>query len=301
MNTLDSLRSSLPEPLFKKLSTIPPHVLARIVAEPQRGQSQRELFRDACFMKRAQFTVEEQRMILGARFGGYYRRVEDREINNAIENASDDATPRPPRWPTPDPTLFKTLAARQPEALASLRSESPVPNPHLIPCGSVIDHFFKETDLLCMAGAGRDSQTEPRAFFRGIEENLPYLVPNPMSKPLGVTKKGHLYNRCLDNVGPRCIAVVEFDRGSLVEQAAIHLHLRDCGVPLRMVVYSGSKSLHGWYEVRTLAEADLDKFLRYAAYLGADPMTFGRAQLVRTPNAWRDREEERHQSVEFLA
>jgi len=301
MNATDAgLQSRIPESLFAKLAQLPDYMLGRLLAAPVRGESQKELFRDACTMKRTGFTPAEQRLVLQARFQDYYRQIEDREIDNAIDNASDDNTPRPRRWPLFDPNAFQAIAAKYPDAMARLRSESPVANPHLLSCGAVIDHFFKESDLLCMAGAGRGSYTKPRPYFRGMEETFPYMVPNPMSKPLGLTKKGHTYNRCLDNVGPRLRAVIEFDRGTLDEQAAVHLQLRAFGVPLIMVVFSGSKSLHGWYDVSALSESDLEHFFRYAAYVGADPMTFGRAQLVRTPNGWRDGNEDCQQCVEFL-
>jgi hypothetical protein len=91
----------------------------------------------------------------------------------------------------------------------------------------------------------------------------------------------------LANTGPLTYQVVEFDRGTLDEQAKIHLHLLHFA-KLRLVVFSGNKSLHGWYDVRSMGPEEITRFRRYVAALGADKATFTPCQLVRTPNARRD-------------
>jgi hypothetical protein len=62
--------------------------------------------------------------------------------------------------------------------------------------------------------------------------------------------------------------------------------------PLVLAVWSGSKSLQGWFD------EDSREFFEYACALGADPATWTRCQLVRTPQAirWNGN----RQTVEFF-
>jgi hypothetical protein len=90
--------------------------------------------------------------------------------------------------------------------------------------------------------------------------------------------------------------VVEFDDGAtLDEQAARHIWLSEFR-QLRMVVFSGSKSLHGWYKAQN--EADDRKFMEEAVRMGADPKTWLKSQFVRMPNG--QREDGTIQRVEFF-
>lgn len=289
----------LPELILKKLRMMPRHEFSRIVAEPTKHESQRELFRDTCSMTRAKIPHDEQDVVLRARFRNYYRPIADREFESAIRNASADASPPTPRWPKPCSDEVQAIVARYPGALDRLRQESPVKNPGEMPTGTVIDLLFEPHHLLCFGSSDHHAFTAPRGSFVGSESKYPLIVPNPMSAPAGMTKDGHPSPRTLSNVGPVIYCVIEFDNGDLTQQAAILLHLKSLGVPLRMVVFSGSKSLHGWFLFRAFPKEEIDKFLRYAAYVGADTATFSPIQFVRTPNAWRD--DNRQQTVYFLS
>jgi hypothetical protein len=57
---------------------------------------------------------------------------------------------------------------------------------------------------------------------------------------------------------------------------------------LVLVVFSASKSLHGWYRVWGLTLKERAKFMRYAVSLGADPATWTRSQFVRMPDGLRE-------------
>jgi hypothetical protein len=95
------------------------------------------------------------------------------------------------------------------------------------------------------------------------------IVPSPMSALRGKTKSyGKLSAHTLDNTGPRRFQVIEFDpvrwenlsdkqravfrsesnynKVKQDEQAALLFHLGRF-VPLTLVVFSGSRSLHGWF------------------------------------------------------
>src|SRR5205085_10765501 len=85
---------------------------------------------------------------------------------------------------------------------------------------------------------------------------------------------------------PRRFLVVEFDNGSLNQQAAILWHLASFA-PLALVVFSGSKSCHGWFFCADEPEDKLARFFDYAHSLGADSATWRRSQFVRMPDGRR--------------
>ena len=298
--TESTIATRLPRELLTLLLRLSPKQRQRLLQEPSVHGSQRELFRDACAMTKAGIPPETQFRILETRFSDYYRPIEPREIDNAVRSAfaTGDGAPRR-QYPRPNTLARAKVTEGCAGALERLRSQSPVASPHLIPGADIIDRFFGEETLLCMGTAPERTSTEKRGFFRGSEAGLPYMVPNAMSERRGMTKDGRISNRCLSNVGPRGRIVVEYDSGNLDEQAALHLHFRANNVPLKMVVFSGSKSLHGWFDVSGLSGAEIDQVCRYAAYLGADTATFSPIQLVRTPNARRD--EKTLQAVQYLA
>jgi hypothetical protein len=59
-------------------------------------------------------------------------------------------------------------------------------------------------------------------------------------------------------------------------------------LPLVLIVYSGGKSLHGWFRVFRQSEAHLrSSFMEKAVSLGADKATWTRSQFVRLPDGKR--------------
>jgi hypothetical protein len=59
-------------------------------------------------------------------------------------------------------------------------------------------------------------------------------------------------------------------------------------LPLVCVVYSGGKSLHGWYLAYGKPEAKLRAFMNYAVRVGADQATWLKSQFVRLPDGLRE-------------
>jgi hypothetical protein len=99
----------------------------------------------------------------------------------------------------------------------------------------------------CVGTDQRQALTCPLSELSAQElAGYQFVVPSPMSKPAGINLEGKKSVRCLDNTGPRRFVVTEFDQGSLDEQAALLLYLATI-LPLILVVFSGSKSLHGWF------------------------------------------------------
>jgi hypothetical protein len=109
-----------------------------------------------------------------------------------------------------------------------------------------------------------------------------FINPSPMSKPFGVTLEGRQSAHCLDNTGPKVYQVIEFDFGPAHEHAAILYHL-GTKLPLILMVYSGGKSMHGWFNVRTTPDSILADFFHEAVSLGADPKMWSKSQFSRMP------------------
>ena len=92
--------------------------------------------------------------------------------------------------------------------------------------------------------------------------------------------------RCLDNVLHRRFLVYESDRDGLAgnwdgQAGCIDRLAKD--MPLRQVVFSGGKSLHGWFDISTRRKDQVQDFIGLCIQLGADTAALRPAQLVRMP------------------
>jgi hypothetical protein len=287
MKTNTSPLDLLPGALRARLeSELPSYVLAALRDKPKYHDSPAELFRMSGRLLRAGFDESERRLVLETWFTGYYRRMTEREIERAVTRVSENYRPTGPKWPEPDARRIAKLTASATGSSEILKALSE-PHPEAMATGAIIDRLFAPTDLLCLASSLSSAVTDTRDAFRDREHEHQFIVPNPMSAATGLTSDGRVSRRCLANTGPLTYQVVEFDQGTLDEQAKIHLHLAGMA-KLCLVVFSGNKSLHGWYDVRSMGPEDVTRFRRYVAALGADKATFTPCQLVRTPNARRD-------------
>ena len=75
--------------------------------------------------------------------------------------------------------------------------------------------------------------------------------------------------------------------------------------PLWMTVYSGNKSLQGWFPCRGEPEEELQRwFIAEARRIGACPSTWGKSQFVRIPDGTRPAPDGQgqptRQSIEFF-
>lgn len=156
-----------------------------------------------------------------------------------------------------------------------------------------LDWLFPGAEWLCLAidhPATARSRRREKWYFTAEEYGL--IVPSPMTGPSGIGLDGERSHRCLDNTGPRRWLVIEFDSGSIDEQARLHWHFRSAALAipewpkLTLCVHSGGKSLHGWYGPVESEESAFD-FMAYAASLGADTATWNRCQLIRLPGGRR--------------
>jgi hypothetical protein len=180
----------------------------------------------------------------------------------------------------------------------------------------IIDVLFPGNPLLC-CGWGRhrfDTRTRNRWYRL---DDLQFIVPNPMSTSRGLTKTRRLSAHALSNTGARRFLIVEFDfdASNSAEEArllaglategrdvcdlcaALLLHLAK-NAPLALAVYSGGKSLHGWFYCAGVPEEKLSRFFGYAVSIGADRANWNSSQFARMPDGLRDNGH--RQTVYFL-
>jgi hypothetical protein len=274
-----------------KLCKMPAWRVALIFSPPSLHASHSELYRDAVGMIEAGLTAEEQFQVLTLRFSGYYRKIEDREIEDAIRSASGETQgirAKRERLPLINEKLRKGALENTDFCnLESLKKASTESCPWRLSSAEVLDRFFRPGELVCMAETKQTARTYPRVHFRGKETDFPFMVPNPMLAQWGTNSVGRKSSRCNSIVGPLRHLVVEFDTGTQDEQASLIGNITRHGVPLLMVLWSGGKSLHSWFDISQVSEMDREKLRRYAAAIGADRATFVPCQLCRTPNATR--------------
>jgi hypothetical protein len=246
-----------------------------------------------------------RRMVDAVREDNGGRFTPDREILSAIQYAYEvtpsTGTARVRPWPVPNKTLqaeCRRLSKRREWSLERLREASAAPYESLARTdASYFVNTLLGSGLICVGIGVSKFETAEYSDLVNRLSKYEFVVPNAMSALEGKRKSdGELSAHTLDNTGPRQNIVVEFDDGAtLDEQAARHIWLSEFR-DLRMVVFSGSKSLHGWY--RATDEASDRKFMEEAVRLGGDPKTWLKSQFVRMPNG--QRENGTIQRVEFF-
>jgi hypothetical protein len=108
-----------------------------------------------------------------------------------------------------------------------------------------------------------------------------WIVPNPCLK---CGEGGGVKND--RNAGERMWLIIEFDQWTLEEQAKLLVWLGrvDHEWELSMIVYSGSKSLHGWFSaVGKCDHKEVIRFFKRACSLGCDRAMRSSVQYTRMP------------------
>lgn len=235
---------------------------------------------------------------------------------------STGITSRNQGWPAVNADLIERVAERG-QTLAQLRTSSPISlTENRIRTDDVIDGLFENHHLLCVGFNKHRYATETREHWRGRLAKYPHILPSPMLAKASPTTAGKLSPRAKENVATRRFLVVEFDpqkwealdmgqqaafgddasyyAKQLDRQSALLHHLSQFA-PLALVVFSGSKSLHGWFYCEGTDEGLARRFFEYAVALGADRQLWTVNQLVRMPDGTRkDKSGERRQTVRFF-
>src|SRR6266513_600889 len=209
------------------------------------------------------------------------------EIIDALRSARGERRRSTPRWSPINTKAIAEIADNGP-SLIELVSCSPDPIQFGAQSRSelIIDTLFSDNPWLCIGKASNQFYTAKREAWRGRLHEQSLIVPSPMSSQKGRTKQGKPSYHSEANTGPRRFLVVEFDSGTLDQQAALLWHFAKFA-PLALVVFSGSKSAHSWYFCDGQPEDKLQRFFDYVVSLGADPKPWPRSQFVRLPDGTR--------------
>jgi hypothetical protein len=171
--------------------------------------------------------------------------------------------------------------------------------------------YCGELDPLVCFGADDRFWTRPFSAVKNLLRVHPLIVPSPMRAQYGMTQAGYPSEHSKDGVGERAFLVLEFDfskttpKGkptiwapllqrcedewitALDIQAALLAHLAR-ERPLWMTVFSGGKSLQGWFPCRGEDEEKLLSWFNTSALrLGACSSTRCISQFVRMPDGTR--------------
>ncbi len=270
---------------------------ARPYAEAE-GGLHTDIFRAAIFMLEAGHdTPTVFNFLRSAASKVTERQVPDREIHSAIsyaQNRMAGGGTNNPRWPKFEPAYRNEIIVKYGDLLPNLaRNVDTLPQ--------TPDYYLKAlyapASLICVAMSADSFLTLPRDTIADADnvDNVEYICPSPMVKPFGLTQEKKISAHCLDNTGPKLYQVIEFDFGPPHEHTAILWHLGS-KLPLILVVYSGSKSMHGWFKVSGTQDQLIENFFHEAVQLGADPKMWSRTQFSRLP-CGTNHKTQRHQSV----
>lgn len=218
--------------------------------------------------------------------------------------------PPQPKWPAPDYDLIKE-ALRSGQSLEEMRCASPVPVDGL-KTADVLPVLFPGNPLITVGKSSREFCTRPQVDCLPWADQCSLIVPSPCTKPEGLTLEGKPSQHCKEMVGPRQYLVCETDfkhegaSGELLahakqehgleppDVAASILNFLTQFLPrLALVVSSGGKSLHGFFNVSDMTSpedpdgAQLYAFMQSAALIGCDRAGWNRAQFSRMPGGTR--------------
>jgi hypothetical protein len=286
--------------------TLPQFVRDLLATMPESGNGvHRWLFRVAKHLH-AHLPAGEIVTLLQNAVSNCGRHVPHSEIIDAVKNSlvcawqpSNDRASKPalPKWPTINQEQREAIVHNNGGLVDLWELSRPRIEDSAQHAEDIIDQLFPDNPLLCCGRSQFDFDTRCREEWRGELARLQFIVPSVMTALVGNTRNGRQSKHALSNTDARRFLVCEFDAGTIDEHAAILLHLAGYA-PLVCAVFSGRKSLHGWFFVHRQPEEKVLKFFRYAASLGADPMTWTRSQFVRMPDGIRSNGE--RQTVFFL-
>lgn len=159
----------------------------------------------------------------------------------------------------------------------------PWPEGHPFDLGSL---YAELNYRLCLTQHVWDPQVRLLRHWQRVGiEDLQWMVPNPF---LRCGSGGRF--KTDRNAGERIWLIIEFDQpggaNGLEEQAKLLRWLDWMGGndwDLAMVVYSGGKSLHGWFSCVGRSEKESCRFFKGATTLGCDRMMRSSVQYTRVP------------------
>jgi hypothetical protein len=233
---------------------------------------------------------------------GRAERETEQEIRRAIEKFYHCDTKHlkseRPAFGERDNAAIKRLIDQQPKAtLDVLRDVSPTKDFGEMTPAEFLSELFRGDPLVTLGWKvprdGEDVGIESETLHVSELKKRPvgecvreYVVPSPSLLKNGRRKDGEASRHSADMYPKRFYLIVEFDKASRDDAAAILLHLKQFA-PLVMVVDSAGKSLHGWFDCARASDSVIEKFFSYAVRLGADPKMWDIWQYARLPHGER--------------
>ena len=228
-----------------------------------------------------------------------------------LGDSTDSATPKEPAWPPIDYgaicSILDQPALSQVSDIASLRAASPQATDSLT-ANSVLPKLFPGDPLITAGYAPGDCHTTLLSKILPKADTMQFIVPSAATKCEGLTQEGKKSHHCLSIVGTRQYLVLENDfkdEGECGNMLLYALVMEGCEprdvsarligymariLPtLALVVFSGGKSIHAWFNVSKFADdqATLKRFMRVAVSLGFDRAGWTKSQLCRMPGGTR--------------
>jgi hypothetical protein len=224
------------------------------------------------------------------------------------EGRESSSSPPQPKWPDPDPgQIAAVLKEIEYASVEGLIEQSPVAVDGLT-ADDVLPRLFPAWGLVCcgMQEWHTVIGTVEVWLRTGKLGEYQYIVPNLMKATklydadgkLEVDKLGRPSVRKQTNVLARLYIVPEWDQATHDEQAAYIVWLSQYA-PLVMVVDSGGKSLHPWYNTKGMSQKQLEDFFGLGCKLGADRSKWDAHGYVRLPGGWRSKYKKRQRIVYF--
>jgi hypothetical protein len=149
----------------------------------------------------------------------------------------------------------------------------------------VLKSLFPDSSrLICVGKSAFAFHTARLDQFKDLSQ-CQFIVPCYMTKKTGITQDGKESMHCLDNCDERLYCVVDLDEPKSVDHPSIIKQLKRV-FDLVMVLSSGGKSLHAWFNVPSDEEKD---FWDVAVPMGADAALMrNRSSFVRIPGGTRE-------------
>lgn len=172
------------------------------------------------------------------------------------------------------------------------------------PCGATAAEawqmLYAPGAWVCAGANEYQAETRPLEEWRDFLHNVQFCVPNAMRAAEGRLADGRPSARCRGNsCRRRRWLVIECDYGTdLEEQCNAIASLDHPRCPLRLAVYSGGKSVHGWFDAVALSEGEQLRWFRHAVFLGHDSKLWLKWQWVRAPGG--RRENGKQQEIYYL-
>ncbi|MBM3839271.1 MAG: hypothetical protein FJ398_15145 [Verrucomicrobia bacterium] len=206
-----------------------------------------------------------------------------------LRNKSTIQPERQATWPAVNQVLRAEIIRRS-GGLAEFWEISPIRiEDNALHTDEIIERLFPADALLCCGHSANEFETRRLNAWLGELAGLQFIVPSPV--------RARTKERVPPIGGSRRFLVVQFDEGTVDEQAALLINLAGYA-PLVCGVHSGNNSMAGWFFVHGQPEDRVLKFFRYSISLGANPATWAPAHFVWMPDG--QSENRKRQTVYFL-